>query len=69
MVSIPDGTSHVKFETLTHVPLERALIDTSLLSGEEISWINAYHATIIECLHDRLTPHGRTWLTQACTPL
>jgi len=34
---------YLAFENLTYIPLEKDLIDTSLLSPEEIGWVNAYH--------------------------
>src|SRR5690606_18780819 len=36
------------FETLTFVPIERALILPELLSTEELAWLNAYHAKVLE---------------------
>ncbi len=32
------------FETLTLAPIDRRLIDTSLMTAEEIAWLDAYHA-------------------------
>ncbi len=32
------------FETLTLVPIDLRLIEPKLLTGEEKSWLNAYHA-------------------------
>ncbi|OQS07587.1 xaa-Pro aminopeptidase, partial [Thraustotheca clavata] len=34
------------FETITMCPIQRRLIDTSLLTAEELDWLNAYHATV-----------------------
>ena len=31
------------FETLTWCPIDRRLIDTELLTGEELAWLNAYN--------------------------
>ncbi|MBL4740826.1 MAG: aminopeptidase P family protein, partial [Sneathiella sp.] len=52
----------LKFETLTYAPLDRALMDLSLLSPSEISWINSYHKAV----HDKISPllegDVREWL-------
>ena len=42
-----------KFETLTLFPFDLKLFDTTIMSDEEIAWINDYHAMVRE----RLTPH------------
>ena len=34
------------FETLTLVPFDRRLIDPSLLTRDELAWLNAYHAEV-----------------------
>src|SRR4029450_2280640 len=34
------------FETLTLAPVDLALVEPKLLDGEEIAWINAYHAQV-----------------------
>ncbi len=36
----------LSFETITMAPLERALIATSMMTTEEISWVNDYHAEV-----------------------
>ena len=35
------------FETLTLAPMDRKLVDTSLLTAEEIDQLNAYHARVL----------------------
>ena len=45
-----------KFETLTLFPFDLNLFDTSIMSDEEIAWINDYHTMVRE----RLTPHLNT---------
>ncbi|MDE6079476.1 MAG: aminopeptidase P family protein [Duncaniella sp.] len=57
------------FETITLCPFDRALFDTSIMSAEEIGWVNAYHATVFERLSPRLTPEETEWLRRATAPL
>lgn len=58
------------FRTLTLCPIDRRLIEASLLTGEERSWLDAYHARVA----DELTPlmggaEAEAWLKAACAPL
>ena len=57
------------FEVLTQVPLERALVDRSLLSPEEIAWWNAYHARVLERIGSLLDGEVLDWLKAQCRPL
>ncbi|WP_285016731.1 aminopeptidase P family protein [Novosphingobium sp. fls2-241-R2A-195] len=57
------------FETLTHVPIERRLVDTSLLSPAEITWWNDYHARVLEIVAPQLEGDALTWLHAQCEPL
>ena len=57
------------FETITLCPFDRALFDTSIMSAEEIGWVNAYHATVFKRLSPCLTPEETEWLRRATAPL
>jgi Xaa-Pro aminopeptidase len=57
------------FETLTLAPIDRALIDTSLLDVAERAWIDAYHAMVIEKIGPQLPEDAHGWLTKVCRPL
>lgn len=57
------------FETLTFAPIERALVDHTLLTRDEVAWWNAYHAQVAAVLAPQLTGEALAWLKQACTPL
>src|SRR6187551_2767594 len=56
------------FETLTFAPLERALVDASLLTPEETAWWNGYHADVLAKLGPQLDGEDKTWLEAACAP-
>lgn len=64
-----DARDMLAFDTLTYVPLDRKLIDTSLLTGAERDWIDRYHGDTLALLADRLDAQTREWLTKACAPL
>ncbi|KNC78667.1 hypothetical protein SARC_08915 [Sphaeroforma arctica JP610] len=67
------GVQYLTFKDLTMAPYQRRLIDTSLLSVEEIAHINNYHWTIYEQVSPLLNEQGKTcalmWLKEACRPL
>ncbi len=57
------------FETLTHVPIDKALVDIALLDAGEVAWWNAYHARCLEILAPQLAGADLAWLEAACAPL
>ena len=57
------------FEPLTFVPIDRTLVDRSLLTGEEIAWWNDYHAKTRDILAPQLEGEALAWLEEACKPL
>ena len=57
------------FETLTLVPIDKALVDRDLLTPAEVDWWNAYHARVREVLAPQLSGEDLAWLEEACTPL
>ncbi len=64
-----DDRRMLAFDTLTYVPFDRRLIDTSLLTEAERHWIDGYHADTLHLLAPLLDASDRDWLTQACAPL
>jgi Xaa-Pro aminopeptidase len=59
----------MSFETLTLVPIDRRLIDPSLLTEEELAWLNEYHARVIREIGPLLEADDLRWLEKACAPL
>ncbi len=57
------------FEDLTLVPYEKALIDVSLLTDEEIDQINFSHERIYETLKDKVDEDALCYLEEATSPL
>jgi Xaa-Pro aminopeptidase len=64
-----DGGDWLGFETLTLVPIDKALVDRALLSPAEVGWLNAYHARVREVLAPQLQGEVLAWLEEACAPL
>lgn len=63
------GDGYLEFETLTLIPIDARLIDTSLLTPAERDWIDDYHIRIREELGPRLAGDNRAWLQKATAPL
>jgi Xaa-Pro aminopeptidase len=57
------------FETLTLAPIDRSLIDPSLLDSDERAWLDAYHARVLATLGPLVDTETARWLTGACAPL
>ena len=60
---------YLGFETLTFVPIDRTLVDESLLTPAELAWWNGYHAQVKAVLAPQLQGAALDWLKAACTPL
>ena len=57
------------FETLTWAPIERDLIDPALLTPDERTWLDGYHAQVLAKLGPELDPDEQAWLERKCRPL
>ncbi len=58
------------FETLTFCPIERTLIEPTLLTAAERQWVDDYHAQVLAVLTPEMTDaEDRAWLTAKCAPL
>ena len=57
------------FENLTWVPIDRTLVDTALLTRDELIWWDDYHAATEALLAPQLEGAALVWLRAACAPL
>jgi len=57
------------FETITLAPIDRALVDTTLLDAGEVAWLDGYHARVREELTPLVDPDTARWLAAATRPL
>jgi Xaa-Pro aminopeptidase len=51
------------------VPIDRRLIDVSMLSDKERRWVDAYHATVKRKIAPQLDGGDLAWLEAQCAPL
>ena len=57
------------FETLTVAPIHKGLIDTGLLTAEELAWLDGYHALVRERVLPLVEGDVADWLVRATEPL
>jgi Xaa-Pro aminopeptidase len=57
------------FETLTLAPIDRQLIDPTLMTIGEIAWLDAYHARVAETIAPLVDKQTEEWLRAMTQPL
>lgn len=63
------GIGYLGFEKLTFVPIQRKLVDVSLLSAEEVKWLNDYHSQVWEKVSPLVEGSARQWLRDNTQPI
>ncbi len=58
-----------RFEVLTLFPFDLRLFDTSIMTDEEIEWVNNYHTTVRERLSPALNGEELAWLEEKTATL
>jgi len=53
------------FETITLVPIDLNLVESSLLTDFERGWLNIYHARVRDTIGPLVDEEVRKWLDQA----
>ena len=64
----PGDKTFLKFNRLTKIPIQKSLINTSLMTKSELDWLDDYHTEIFEQVSPLLendSPALR-WLKKAC---
>lgn len=57
------------FETLTLFPFDTTMIETEIMTDEEIKWLNNYHQKVYNELSPLLNPDEQAWLKAKCAPI
>lgn len=55
---------YLNFETVTLCPIDTRLVNPSLLTQDEINWLNDYHTHVYNELKDSVEGEALTWLTE-----
>ena len=67
----PEGAEHVLlcFETLSLAPYDRQLIEVSLLTADELAWVDTYHQRVRAELAPHVSGRVAAFLNRATDPL
>jgi len=57
------------FEPITLAPIDRNLIEPSLLTADEAAWLDAYHARVRACVGPHLSLEESAWLADRTAPI
>ena len=63
------GKDFLRMKHITLCPIQRTLIDKSLLSRGEVEWVDRYHAEVLQKLGGLVEGDTKAWLEDACKPL
>jgi Xaa-Pro aminopeptidase len=68
--TLPGGeATMLGFETLTFAPIDKMLIDGTLMTADERAWLDDYHAQTLAIVGPQVTGEAKAWLESACAPL
>ena len=59
---------YLGFETLTFAPIDRALVETDLMTRDELRWWDDYHAQVLAVVGPQLEGEAKDWLTPRISP-
>lgn len=62
----PEHKGFLHLETITLFPIDTRPIDRSILTTEELSWLNDYHERVYEAIAPHLDEGHRSWLKNKC---
>jgi len=57
------------FEPLTLAPIDRSLVDATMLTTKEVEWLDAYHDRVRGALESLMPAEFRDWLVGATRPI
>ena len=57
------------FENISWAPIDKDLIESSLLNSNDLKWLNNYHQTVFDKLSIFLTAEEKLWLQKVTLPL
>ena len=64
-----DSREMLEFEALTLAPIDVALVDTTIMTVDEIDWLNSYHARVRSTITPLVDAKTAVWLEGATQPL
>ena len=67
--STQGDASMLGFDSLTRCPIDKRNIVSSLLTDEEINWLDSYHRKVFDEVAPLVEGEALDWLEQACASL
>ena len=65
-----DGKQFCTFKTATMVPIDKELLDTKIMTKDEIAWLDAYHQDVYKNISSYMqTQYEKDWLKKATEPI
>jgi Xaa-Pro aminopeptidase len=58
----PNDPNILHFETISWAPIDKSLIEVSMMNNSELEWLNNYHQKVYEKLSPNLNHEEREWL-------
>ncbi|MEM8774428.1 MAG: aminopeptidase P family protein [Pseudomonadota bacterium] len=70
-LQIPGGDRDNKlcFESINFVPIDRRLVEASMLTTPERDWLNSYHSECKQRIWNLLSRQAQNWLDAACAKI
>ncbi len=69
IVVVEEKENQLKFENISWAPIDKDLIDSSMLNEKELNWINDYHQKVFDKISIFLTLEEKNWLQNVTKPL
>jgi Xaa-Pro aminopeptidase len=73
VLTVADGTTEfgefLRFETLTLCPIDTRCIERDMLTGDEVAWLNEYHAEVARRVGPLVEGPARAWLEERTKPI
>ena len=67
--SVTEFGKFYDFKVMTLFPFDRSLFETSIMTPEEIKWVNDYHQMVRQRLTPYLSPEEAAWMEEKTRPL
>ncbi len=67
LITVVKKKNVLKFENLTLAPIDKSLINKSLMNNKEIEWLNNYHKKVFEKLKNYMSKKELVFLKSACS--
>ena len=68
-IQINDSTIFLGLEPLSLAPIDLNLVEKSMLTEQEIIWLNNYHQKVFDTLSPHLSTEEKSWLKKATSAI